>query len=60
MRNMMGAGNVLGVHYMRRCRYNDVIMVVRMRQKEKLWWYSFGVVVFLGEDGNEIMRGLRW
>lgn len=56
----MGAGNVLGVHYMRRCRYNDVIMVVRMRQKEKLWWYSFGVVVFLGEDGNEIMRGLRW
>jgi len=32
-----------------------------MRQKEKFWWDAFGVVVFLGEEqGNEIMRGLRW
>lgn len=37
------------------------MLVIQMRQKEKFWWDAFGVVVFLGEEqGNEIMRGLRW
>ena len=61
MRNMMGAGRVRCVHCMRQGRCNDVMLVVQMRQKEKFRWDAFGVVVFLGEEqGNEIMRGLRW
>lgn len=49
MRSMMGAGRVMGVgvHCMRQCRCNDVELVARMRQKEKCWWYAFGVVVIL-------------
>jgi len=61
VRNMMGASSVMGVHCMRRCRCSDVMLEVRMRQKEKCWWCWFGVVVFLGEErASEIMRGLRW
>lgn len=46
----MDAGRVRCVHGMRQYRCNDVVLVVRMRQKEKFWWYAFGVVVFLGEE----------
>lgn len=45
---------------MRQCRCKDVELVVRMRQREKFWWYALGLVVFPGEEqANEIMRGLR-
>jgi hypothetical protein len=43
---MVGVSSVMGVHCMRQSRNNDEVLILQVRQKEKFWWYGFGVVLF--------------